>query len=191
MLTYSLWLPVIEDTSGYNVKATVFLYPFAAFLFQFVPVAPVQVVVLGADVSHIETFYHGLAAPFVVSCRTEVSAVPAAAFVVLCGDGFTFRQIGVGVEVVSASGISFYTFGGEFPGYPVGNAGVGVIGYEVAGALQQYFGSAGGGGLLDVDVRVLEGAWGDGFYGFIVYGVFLRVCSLVGGDDAAYHKEYQ
>ena len=143
-------LPV-EDGAADDEQPSFPLCPVAARFLQFFPVAPVQVVVLRADVGHVEALLHGPPVPAVVAGGAHVPAVPARAFVVVGGDGHVFGQIGVGQELVRAAFAFDELVGRQFPGHPVGQVVLQVAGDGVAAAHQDFLGRAfQGGGQQDL-----------------------------------------
>lgn len=86
--------------------------PQAAGFFQFFPVTSVQVVVLGADIGHVETLLHSFPMPTVVAGRTHMPSIHAGTLVVVGGYSLVLRQVGVGQELVCAA-LAFYQFLGS------------------------------------------------------------------------------
>ena len=117
-----------------------FFCPQAAGIFQFFPVAPVQIVVLGADVGHVETFLHGFPVPAVVAGRAHVSAVHAGAFIVIGSHSLAFGQVRVGQEFVGTAFPLYQFFGCQFPCHPVGYLVFAVVRSDIALAVQYLFG---------------------------------------------------
>lgn len=110
------FLPMVRCFAGKEsdrIRCIAFLLfcPQAAGIFQFFPVAPVQIVVLGADVGHVETFLHGFPVPAVVAGRAHVSAVHAGAFIIVGSHSLAFGQVGVGQEFVGTA-FPLYQFSG-------------------------------------------------------------------------------
>ncbi|MPN41464.1 hypothetical protein SDC9_189010 [bioreactor metagenome] len=77
MLANGFMRAVIQNRSAHNVHSPALLCPLPARLFQLLPVAPVQVVVLRTNVGHVKTLDHSHARPFIVACGTHVPAVIA------------------------------------------------------------------------------------------------------------------
>ena len=77
MLANGFMRAIIQNRSAHNVHSPALLCPLPARLFQLLPVAPVQVVVLRTNVGHVKTLDHSQARPFIIACGTHVPAVIA------------------------------------------------------------------------------------------------------------------
>ena len=135
----AMFLPV-KNWTAYNIYLSFLFGPFAAGIFQFFPVAPVQIVVLGTDVGHVETFLHGFPVPAVVAGGAHVSAVHSGAFIVVGSYCLAFGQVGVGQEFVGTAVPFYQFFGRQFPCHPVGYLVLAVVRGGIALAVQYLFG---------------------------------------------------
>lgn len=130
----------IVDGAAHDMDVAILLGPLAAGGLEMLPRALVEGTVLHAHVGEEEGLTHGLKAPFVVAGGTHVAvvvaadALPVIEILATFHGGFVLQVVAVDIELLALVG-AVGVGGREMPGRLVGLARIGIIGYDVALAL--------------------------------------------------------
>lgn len=74
--TYGFMLLSKEYRTAYNIDIAISLSPAATQHLYLVPVATIEISILGTTVGKQKRFVHGILTPFVIACRAHVTSAP-------------------------------------------------------------------------------------------------------------------